>query len=61
MSGNRKDQIGQIFTRMSQLQRQLSSADLSDEQYHDGFASWYMNDPALMASCKNGTFQITIN
>ena len=56
MSSNKQDEIDQIFTRMSQNQRQGSIVDLSDEQYQDGYASWYRNDATLMASCRAGKF-----
>ena len=57
MSSNKQDQIDQIFKRISQSQKQSSSIDISDEQYHhDGHASWYRNDAALMESCRAGTF-----
>lgn len=56
MSSNKQDQIDQIFTRMSQSQREISAVDLDDEQYLDGYASWYRNDTALMAICRAGTF-----
>jgi hypothetical protein len=32
-----------------------SLTDLANEPCHDGFASWYRNDEALMGSCKAGT------
>ena len=38
------------------MQTQLSLVDLGDEQCHDGYATWYWNDAALMESCRNGTF-----
>lgn len=40
---------------MSLVQAQLSLVDLGDEQCHDGYASWYRNDAALMESCRAGT------
>ena len=42
---------------MSLVQAQLSLVDLGDEQCHDGYASWYRNDAALMESCRAGTFR----
>ncbi len=44
---------------------QPSLVDLGNEQCHDGFASWYRNDVALMESCRSGRSHnhdvITIN
>ena len=34
---------------------QSSLVEPGNEQYHDGFASWYRNDVALMESCRAGT------
>ena len=56
MTNNKQDQIDQIFTRMSQSQREMSAVDFSDGQYLDGYANWYRNDTALMAMCRAGTF-----
>ena len=39
------------------IRAQPSLVDFGNEQYHDGFASWYKNDVALMESCKAGTFR----
>ena len=39
---------------MSLIRAQLSLVDLGDEQYHDGYASWYRTDAALMERCRNG-------
>ena len=39
---------------MSLIQTQLSLVDLGVEQYHDGYASWYRTDTALMESCRTG-------
>ena len=40
---------------MSLVQAQLSLGDPGDEQWYDGYASWYSNDAALMESCRAGT------
>ena len=37
------------------IQTQPSLEDLNNKQCHDGFASWYKNDVALMESCRAGT------
>ena len=54
MSSTMQDEIDRIFKRMSLIQAQLLLVDLGDEQYHDGYASWYRTDAALMESCRTG-------
>ena len=54
MSSTMQDEIDRIFKRMSLIQAQLSLEDLGDEQYHDGYATWYRTDGALMESCRTG-------
>lgn len=54
MSSKIQDEIDRIFKRMSLIQTQLSLVDLGDEQYHDGYTSWYRTDAALMESCRTG-------
>lgn len=54
MSSTIQDEIDRIFKRMSLIQAKLSLVELGDEQYHDGYASWYRTDAALMESCRTG-------
>lgn len=60
MSSVKQDEIDRIFKRMSLVQTQPSLVDSSDEQYHDGYASWYRNDATLMESCRAGMSRPTI-
>lgn len=55
ISSTKQDEIDRIFKRISLVQAQLSLVDLGDEQCHDGYASWYRNDAALMENCRAGT------
>ena len=55
MSNSKQDEIDRIFKRLSMIQAQPSLVDPGNEQCHDGFASWYRNDVALMEKCRAGT------
>lgn len=57
ISSTKQDEIDRIFKRMSLVQAQLSLVDIGDGQCHDGYASWYRNDAALMESCRAACFQ----
>ena len=43
-----------IFKNLSTIKAPPSSTDLTNDHPHDGFASWYRNNEALMESCKAG-------
>ena len=55
ISSSKRDEIVRIFKRLSAIKVPPSLIDLANEPCHDGFASWYRNNEALMESCKAGT------
>ncbi|RQM04530.1 hypothetical protein DH86_00004444 [Scytalidium sp. 3C] len=57
ISSSKRDEIVRIFKRLSTIKVPPSLMDLANEPCHDGFASWYRNNEALMESCKAGQTQ----
>ena len=55
MSNPKQDKIDRILKRLAMIRAQPLLVDSGNEQYHDGFSSWYKNDIALMEKCKAGT------